>query len=326
MAALENCISEKLLHREVTTAEKANRTRVPDGGGLYLLLAVKGGGKAWRFDYRYGGNRKTLSLGVYPKVGLTEARQDRNDARALLEAGKDPSLERKAKRKEVQTEILIEKCVAKGEALPGSFREVFEQWHRTKSPGWSPSYAKKVAARIKNDVLPYLGDRPIGEIDEAALLECLRRVQARPAIESAHSTLQNCGQIFRFGKASGVCKWNPASGMHEALQPVIVKHMAAIIDPDDFAALLKAIGTYRGSVQTKTALLVQAATFQRPANVRAMAWADLDLDAEQPMWSIPSDQMKRTVQQKASGTPHLVPLAPDVVGWLKELRNLANIT
>lgn len=313
---------EKGLHRSITAAEKAGLTRVSDGGGLYLLLKVKGGGRAWRFDYAFEGKRKTLSLGVYPDVGLATARQRRNDARALLAQNSDPSAERKAARKVVQKAAVAEQRVARGLAVPGTFRDVFEQWLKTKSPGLSDTYVVKIKARFNNDVLPWLGDKQIIDIDEKMLLECLRRVQARGAIESAHSSLQNCGQVFRFGIASGLANRNPAQGMSEALQPVIVTHQAAIDDPDRFAELLKAINTYRGSILTRIALLVTAATFQRVANIRGMRWADLALDAESPVWSIPSEDMKRTKQQKASGRPHLVPLAEPVVAWLKEIQPL----
>jgi integrase len=108
--------------------------------------------------------------------------------------------------------------------------------------------------------------------------------------------------------------------MSEALKPVIVKHMAAITDPDEFAALLQSIGEYKGSILTKTALLLLAMTFQRPANVRGMRWQDLDLQAG--MWNIPSALMKRTVQQKVSGKPHLVPLCREAVALLREVEPL----
>jgi len=311
---------EKALSRAITAAEKDGRKRVTDGGGMFLLLTVKGGGRAWRLDYTFGGKRKQMSLGVHPDVTLVQARRKRNEAWALLEGGKDPSAERQTDRKAVQAVAVVEKLVARGGAIPGSFRAVFEEWHQTRSSGWSPSYAEKTKARITNDILPWLGDLPIGSIDEKALLECLRRVQARGAIESAHSTLQNCGQVFRFGVATGQCSRNPAQGMSGALTPVIVKHMAAIIAPDRFAQLLATVNGYHGSITTRYALLILAMTFQRPGNVRAMRWADLDLDGG--MWSIPSDDMKRTVQQKASGRPHLVPLCPEAVAILRELHPL----
>ena len=329
---MENLIrDEKDLHRRIAAAEKAGRKRVSDGGALYLLLTVKGGGRAWRFDYAHDGKRKTLSLGTYPDTNLVQARQKRNEARAFLAAGKDPSAERKAERKVVQHVALVEQRKADGQALPSSFREVFEEWHRTRSPGWSGSYGEKVKARIARYVLPWLGDMPIDGITEQTLVECLKRVQAggvesrytrkgKLPLEAAHATLQNCGQVFKYGIATGQCKRNPAAGMSIALTPFKVKHQAAAAEPDEFEAVMVAIGGYTGTPLTRTALMLLAATFQRPGNVRAMRWADLDLDAG--MWTIPSADMKRRAQEKESGKPHLVPLCSEAVALLRELHPL----
>jgi integrase len=319
--------NDAALSREIREAEKAEppRTRVSDGDNLYLLLSIKGGeGKAWRFDYSHDGKRKTLSLGTYPETSLVEARRKREEAQALVTAGIDPSTQRKAQRK-------IEKRKAGGEAEPETFRAVFELWHQTQSPGWSQSYSEKVKARIVNDVLPSLGGKKLTEIDAGMLLECLRRVQARGAIETAHSALQNVGQVFAFGIGEGLCRDNPASLMSGNLKPVIVRHQAAVTTPKAFERVMAAIGGYAskeerddtrstGTVITREALMLLAMTFQRPGNVRAMRWADLDLDAA--MWAIPSMEMKRKKQAKVSGGPHFVPLCPEAVSILRELQPL----
>lgn len=311
---------QKDLLAQIASAAKAGRSRVADGAGLYCI-AVKGGPTwSWRFDYSHGGKRKTLSMGTVADTTLVEAREKRDDAHALLAKGLDPSAERKAKREVVVRKAEVERAVERGLAIPGSFRAVFEQWHKTRSKGWSPSYAEKIKARLTNDILPWLGDRPIRDINEAMQLACLRRVQARGAIESAHSTLQNCGQVFRFGVGESLCERNPAQGLTENLEPVIVEHMAAVTKPDDFAALMVAINCYRGSIVTRHALMLAAMLFQRPANLRAMRWADVDL--ERALWSIPSAEMKRTVQGKKSGRPHLVPLCSEAIALLRELHPL----
>jgi hypothetical protein len=252
MATIKN---EAQLHRDIGKAEKAGHTRVSDGDGLYLLLKVKGGGKAWRFDYQHDSKRKTLSLGTYPETNLVEARRKREESQALLAAGKDPSAERKAERKLKQHAVVVEQRKADGKALPGSFREVFEQWHKTRSPGWSGTYGEKVKARIDRYILPWLGDTPIDHIDEQMLLTCLQRVQAGGALEAAHTTLQNVGQVFRFGILSGKCKRNPATGMSEALTPFKVKHQAAVTSPKDFEGLMLAIGGHSTSGQCASHVL-----------------------------------------------------------------------
>ncbi|TXH39939.1 MAG: DUF4102 domain-containing protein [Burkholderiaceae bacterium] len=68
--------------------------KLADGGGLYLLLKPNGA-KWWRLDYRFAGKRKTLSMGVYPEVGLKAARDKRDEAKRLLTDGIDPGENRK---------------------------------------------------------------------------------------------------------------------------------------------------------------------------------------------------------------------------------------
>ena len=309
------------LTRRIAGAKREGKSRVSDGAGLYCIPVKGGDAWAWRFDFTApNGKRKTLSLGLVEEVSLATARERRNEARAKLDDGIDPSTERKEKRAQAARAELTVKRAARGQALPGSLREVFEDWHKTRSPGWSESYATKVKARIVNDVLPWLGDRPVGEITEAELLSCLKRIQDRGAIESAHSTCQNLGQVFRFAIVVGLATRNPASGMAEALVPVVVRHQAATIEPEAFAQLVALLSAYHGSPQTRVALLCAASLFQRPGNIRQMEWAHLDL--ERGEWSIPSAEMKRSKQKKASGRPHLVPLAPEVVEMLQELRPL----
>jgi diguanylate cyclase (GGDEF)-like protein/PAS domain S-box-containing protein len=79
------------------TPPAAKPLKLADGGGMYLLVRPDGS-RYWRLDYRFDGKRKTLALGVYPEVGLKEARRRRDDAKALLAAGRDPAAVRKAGR------------------------------------------------------------------------------------------------------------------------------------------------------------------------------------------------------------------------------------
>ncbi|TAM01411.1 MAG: DUF4102 domain-containing protein [Paraburkholderia sp.] len=82
----------------IRNAKPADKPRkLFDGGGLYLLV-VPSRAKYWRLKYRFGGKENTLSFGVYPAVTLAVARNLRDEARALLVAGIDPSDVRKQER------------------------------------------------------------------------------------------------------------------------------------------------------------------------------------------------------------------------------------
>lgn len=148
----------------------------------------------------------------------------------------------------------------------------------------------------------------------------LRRVESRGVRETVHSIHQSCGQVFRYGIATGRCRHNPAPDLRGALQPVLVKHQAAILEPGQAGELMRAIHEYLGAPTTRVALLLSALLFQRPGNIRAMEWAELDL--EQSMWTIPAAKMKRAWHGKVNGRPHLVPLPPQAMALLRELQPL----
>ncbi len=195
-------------------------------------------------------------------------------------------------------------------------REFFE----TKKAGWSPKYAARWIERMEKDLFPHLGAMPAGNITAPLLLDALRRVEKRGAIETAHTLRQMAGQTFRYGVQTGRCERNPALDLHGALQPLQVKHMAAVLEPTRAGDLMRAIDGYAGRPATRAALLLSALLFQRPGNIRAMEWAELDLDAA--LWTIPAAKMKRTQHGKQNGRPHLMPLAAQAVAILKDLQLL----
>lgn len=276
--------------------------RVTDGGGLYLEV-VPTGGKLWRLKYRITGKEKRLALGAYPAVGLKEAREKRDAARKLLAAGIDPSEQRKAEK------------AAGEERAANSFEVVAREWFARQSATWAKSHSDKILLRLESYLFPWLGTRPIAEVTAKELLTVLRRIEARGAVESAHRTLQNCGQIFRYAIATGRAERNPAADLRGSLAPVKATHRAAITDPQAIGGLLRASDDYQGSIVTKSALRLAPLVFVRPGELRTMEWAELDLDTAQ--WNIPADKMK-------TREPHLVPLSAQAVAILRELEPLTS--
>ncbi len=285
------------------------RVRLYDGRGLYLEVAPAGG-KWWRFKYRFDSKEKLLSLGTYPEVGLKKARERRDEARSLLQSGVDPSSARKAA-----------KSAGVGRTA-NSFEVVAREFHETMESQWSEAHARRWLERLRKDVFPYLGERALPEISAPALLETLRRVEARGVRETVHSIQQACGQVFRYGIATGRCERNPASDLRGALKPVLVKNMAAVTEPVAVGDLMRAIEDYQGGPLTRAALKLSALLFQRPGNVRAMKWSALELESDEPLWTIPAMEMKRSRYEKQNGRPHLVPLARQAVDVLLELQPL----
>lgn len=289
--------------KKVKPTSAASGVKHADGQGLYLH--VKEAGKYWRMSYRLNGKQRTLALGVYPAVSLQKARQRRDKARELLADGVDPST---AKREEKQSNAL---------AATNTLELVAREFLKTKADSWTPKYAEKWIRGMEKDLFPYLGAQPLAIIKAQALLEALRRVEKRGAIETAHTLRQTVGQVFRYGIQTGRCERNPATDLQGALKPVTTKHMAAILEPTQVGALLRAIDAYTGQPMTRAALALSALLFQRPGNIRQMEWTWIDFD--HAMLTIPSQDMKRRAQQKLNGRPHFVPLAAQALELLKEL-------
>ncbi|MGH8508004.1 MAG: tyrosine-type recombinase/integrase, partial [Gammaproteobacteria bacterium] len=269
--------------------------------GLYLL--VKLAGKYWRFDYRFGGKRKTLALGVYPDVSLKAARDARDDARKQIAAGIDPADNRKAT-----------KAAKRGDD-PNSFEVITREWVEKYRKTWTPNHITKVVRFFEQDVFPWIGKRSVNVIAAVEILLMLRRIESRGANEIAHRIKQNCGRVFHYAIATGRAERNPVADLQGALEPLKVKHHAAITEPKAVGALLRAIEGYQGSFVTHCALGIAPLVFVRPGELRAAEWTEFELDAAE--WRIPAERMKMRSQ-------HIVPLSTQAVAILRELHPLTS--
>jgi integrase len=274
--------------------------KLADGGGMYLLLNPNGS-KWWRLKYRIGGKEKLLSLGTYPETNLKEARAKRDEARRLLAAGIDPGAHRKASK------------AAGVERAANSFETVAREWHSKQAASWSPGNAKIILRRLEADAFPWLGSRPVSELTAAEILVTLRRIENRGAVETAHRILQYISTTMRYAIATSRAERNPAADLKGALPPATTEHRAAITDPKQAGALLRAIDAYEGSFVTKCALRLAPLLFVRPGELRKAEWSEFDLDTAR--WEIPAERMKMR-------TANIVPLSTQAVEILKELHAL----
>ena len=265
------------------------RLRLTDAGGLYLEVSPPGS-KRWFWKYYFNGKEKRLALGRYadaqsPRVGMSlrDAREARDKAREEHRAGVDPVQRRRLDkltrgvRQRRRSQPLRANCTrssaAGGASSTGSAGS--SGWRRTSFLDWR---------------------RASQEITAPLLLQTLRRIESRGAHETAHTLRQTAGQVFRYGVATGRCDANPAPHLHGALRPIIVKHMAAVLEPAAAGSLLRAIWAYEGQPLTSCGIKLSALTFQRPGNIREMEWHEIDFDTAR--WIIPAAKMKRTVQAR----------------------------
>jgi integrase len=175
---------------------------------------------------------------------------------------------------------------------------------------------------MEGNLFPWLGNRPMGEIEAPELLDVLRRIEGRGAVETAHRVRTICSQVFRYAIATGRAKRDPAADLRGALRAVISKSHAAIVAPAQFADLLRSIDGYQGSFVVSCALRLAPLVFVRPGELRHAEWSEIDLDAGE--WNIPYAKMKATRPEKAKrkNDLHLVPLSRQAVDILRELRPL----
>jgi integrase len=296
------------------------RKRLNDGDGLYLLLSVKGGAHAWRFDYSHHGRRKTISLGTYPDTSLALARRKADQARQLVAEDIDPSQKRKAEKESWAQARIADEREAQGLPPIDSFEAVAREWYAVKKDGWSPSYGERIIARLENDVFPYIGKVPVAEVTPPQLLEVMRRIEARGVLETAHRALQDCSQALRYAVATGKAPSNPARDLKGALRRPMPKHFPAITEPKRLGELLRAIDSYAATAVVRAALKLAPMLLLRPGELRFAEWPEIDLDAA--MWTVPAIRMKRELRQKLHGAPHLVPLPRQAVEVLRELHPL----
>lgn len=233
-----------------------------------MLEAQPSGAGWWRLRYTFDGKPNRLSVGTYPEVSLASARQRRREALALIAAGTDPSDERKADKAVEARKIESARLPDSGLPEPGTFEYVASEWLQpVRKIKVSAVHAERTQIRLEKDAFPWLGRRPLHEIEPAELLQTLRRVEARGAIETAHRLKDACGQVFRYGMASGECKRNPAADLREALKPVQTTRLAAIADPKGGGKLMRDIRDYEGQPVTRAALELSALLLLRPGEL-----------------------------------------------------------
>jgi len=282
--------------------ESAKIRKLHDGQGLYLWV-YEDGRKYWRLRYKIHDKEKSLSLGVYPVVGLKQARQLAQAERVKLTINIDPSIDRQ-----------INKQKAK-QAAANSFEAVSREWYTKQTHTWAATHSKDVLRRLEGNVFPYIGMYPIGTIEAPQLLNMIRIIEQRGSYDLAHRVLGVCGQVFRYGVSTGRCARDPSGDLRGALTPHKKKNQAAV-KPEELPELLRAIATYErtGDRQTQLALQLLALTFVRTNELIGALWDEFDLN--NGLWIVPATRMKMRNE-------HVVPLTQQTLNILAELKTIA---
>jgi integrase len=243
-----------------------------------------------------------MSFGKYPDVSLVLARERHAEARKLLATGLDPMAQRKVE-KTAQMALSV-----------NSFQSVASLWMEHWQDGKSPRHVDYVKRRMEADILPCLGARPIAEIEAPELVAMTKAIEQRGARDIAKRALETTGQVFRYAIAHGYSKRNPASEIRPSdILKSTRKVNYARIDAKDLPQLLRTLEVYQGTHITRLAMKLMALTFVRTSELIGAKWSEFDLEAAR--WNIPAERMKMR-------TPHIVPLARQVLEVLDTLRTL----
>lgn len=273
-----------------------------DGNGLYLEV-TKAGGKYWRLKYRIFHKEKRLALGVYPAVGLKEARDGAIDARRLLREGIDPSEVKKAEKAKV--------CYTAANNL----ETVTRDWLTHQSARWAPVTLQRITSAFQNDIFPSLGAREVGSIRPGEVMAVIKKIEARGAGDQAGRVLQRVKSVYRWAVIHERIDSNPMLDLvlSEILKPRAVRHRAAMSDRE-LPEFLKRLDAYEGDPHTIAALQLLFLTGTRPGEVRGARWDEIDL--ESAVWVIPGERMKM-------GVEHKVPLSKQAVKILEKMQSLS---
>jgi len=276
---------------KVRSAKPREKTyKIYDEDGLYLEVPPSGNPR-WRWRYRFRGKESRVSLGVYPKTSLKQARAKRDEMKEALEKGASPAEQRKAK--------------------ADTFEALAMEWYVSNvGRRWNDRHAKAILCRLKLHVFPRIGERSLLDLEPPEFLGIVKKIEQAGARETAHRVLMICSQICRYGVATYRMTSDPCRDLRGALVPVKKKHFPTLTDTDEIRTLVRGIDAYPGE-EVRVLMTLQLLTFVRPGEARLATWDEFDLDAG--MWTIPAARMKM-------GREHLVPLARQTVALLKEWR------
>lgn len=284
--------------RNLRPSERARK--VADAQGLYMLVTPTGS-RLWRLKFRFEGVEKLLALGSYPAVSLAQARTLRDEAKALLATGVDPSMAKQAAK-------------ATAAAAATTFDDVADEFlAKVRTEGRAPSTLERIEWHLSL-ARPDLGALPVASIRARDVLVPLRKVEARGRHETASRVREVIGRVMRYAVATGRAEFDPVPATRGALVAPNPTPRAAITTAEEFGGVLRAIWGYGGQPEGAALLKLCALLAPRPGELRLSEWSEFDLDAA--VWTVPLERMKMR-------RPHVAPLSRQAVAILRELRSVA---
>ena len=274
--------------------------KVADSGGLYLHVTTTGN-KSWRFDYRFNGKYKTLTIGKYPYISLQEARGEREAAKKMLAHGQDPSTEKK---KGVMLANLEQET---------TFQKVALDWFESKKGSWSKQTAGMIINYFNKDIFPYIGNAPINQIKPHEMLICLKGIENRGALEIAKKMRMRCSEVFQYAIIIGKAENNPARELAKAMINYTPKNYPFLVE-QEMIEFLKMLRGYSGNIIIRCATELLILTALRTVELRTLKWSDIDF--KENLINIREEIMKKKRK-------HIVPLSKQALALLEFLKPIS---
>ena len=289
-------------------AETGKKTKLFDGGGLYLEV-TPAGGKVFRLKYRIDGKEKTLTIGKYPTVSLAEARQAAENARRLLVSGQDPSEAKQQAKRERQAAAL------------NTFESIARRWHSDNLIRWKENHAARVLRYFETDVFPVIGAMSIQEIRVSDIKVVIDGVMARGVNNTAEKIREWIGAIFDYAVMLEIVETNPAYSLRKYIPAKQTDHRPAL-PREELTEFFRRLILAEIEPQNRIALILNMLTFLRSTELRGGQWNEIDFDAA--VWTVPAQRMKH--EKTAPKPPHAVPLADWTLELLAELKEITGNT
>ena len=307
-------LTTKLTELTIKKAKpKEKQYKLADGEGMYLRV-YPNGSKYWQLKYRFDGKHKTLSFGVWPEVGISEAREKRFEARKKIKQGIDPIQEKQ--------QIIIDKNEQELEKereeqrKSDTLKKVAEEWYQRQSPGWTEKHNQVVLNSLKNHVFTALGEVPVSEITKQDVISTLRKLEAEGLHETCYRVRQRLEAIFEYAEIGEYCNGNPARGLQKIFTKPQPKNHASL-PISELPVFLKKMDEDIGTFPTtKLAMMFMIHVFVRTHSLRHAMWNDFDLDCNEPLWIVPEYDMKNRFHFH-------VPLSPQAVGILHDMKKFS---
>ncbi|MEJ8847691.1 tyrosine-type recombinase/integrase [Variovorax rhizosphaerae] len=279
-----------------------------DGGGLFLEVA-KSGARYWYMKYRHAGSERRYGIGAYPAVSLSDARAERERAKAVLRDGHDPQQQREVQRAKAQVSAVT------------TFEGIAREFHERNPLAWQDAHRRKWLEMQERHLFPRIGGLPVAQITAPILLAPLIVVEQQGKHETATSLRQYASQTLRYAVQTGRAERDVSVDLRGAIRAPIQRSYGAVTAVEELPELIRALSAYHGRSLTREALWLSVLLFQRPGNLRGLQWDWVDF--EKQIIVIPSGEMKRTLRAKVQGKAHEVPLSAQAIECLRRLENLS---